>query len=275
MIKSTGVDVGVGMNISVVTLFPELISSFLGSGIPRIAVEKDCLKISTVNPRNFTTDRHRTVDDRPYGGGPGMVMKVEPLVKALGEAKRIAPGPVIYLSPQGQRFDQAIASELAVMDSAVLLCGRYEGIDERVCESEVDMELSLGDFVLSGGEVAAMAVIDALARLQPGVLGDGQSAEQDSFGPDRTLDCPHYTRPEVLDGLKVPDVLMSGDHRKIAVWRRERALERTWRRRPDLLNSPEFRSRMSFEDQRFLMRIGATLKALPVPFDGESSDSGQ
>lgn len=263
------------MNISVVTLFPELIDGFLRSGIPRIAVEKGRLKITTVNPRNFTTDRHRTVDDRPYGGGPGMVMKVEPLVKALGEARRIAPGPVIYLSPQGQRFNQAVASRLAVMEDAVLLCGRYEGIDERVCETEVDMELSLGDFVLSGGEVAAMAVIDSLARLQPGVLGDGQSAEQDSFGPDQTLDCPHYTRPEVLDGLKVPDVLMSGDHKKIAVWRRERALERTWHRRPDLLDTQEFRSRMSEEDRRFLEAIGATLETMPRSCDDEGNESGQ
>lgn len=245
------------MNVSVITLFPELIEGFLQSGVPRIAVEKQCLQVATVNPRTFATDRHRTVDDRPYGGGPGMVMKVEPLRLALNEAKRHNQGPVIYLSPQGRRFDQNVAAELSAMQQAILLCGRYEGIDERLVETEVDMELSLGDFVLSGGEVAAMAVIDAVARLQAGVLGDELSAQQDSFGLDKTLDYPHYTRPEVLDGMKVPEVLMSGDHKKIAVWRRRQALERTRKRRPDLLETQDFLTRMTDEDRQFLRSLAS------------------
>jgi len=245
------------MKIGVVTLFPELIRDFLHVGIPRIALEKGAMQVNTFNPREFTRDRHRTVDDRPFGGGPGMVMKVEPLRAALDSATESVPGPVIYLTPQGRRFDQRAAEELAGSAGMVLLAGRYEGIDERIVDKDVDLELSLGDFVLSGGEVAAMAVIDAVARLIPGVLGDAESAEQDSFGSDRLLDCPHYTRPELLDGVGVPEVLLSGDHKKIARWRREQALKRTWLRRPDLLESSDFTDRATGEDRAYLEWLSA------------------
>jgi len=222
------------MQIEVVTLFPDLVRSVCEYGIPRIAVKRGALVLSTRNPRDYATDRHRTVDDRPYGGGPGMLMKVEPLVAALKDAKSTLPtAPVIYLSPQGKRLDQAKVEALARMESLILLCGRYEGIDERVIESCVDEELSLGDFILSGGELGAMVVIDAVSRLLPGVLGQKASAEQDSFSSG-LLDYPHYTRPEVFEGKRVPAVLLCGDHGKIARWREKQALGRTYLRRPDL-----------------------------------------
>jgi tRNA (guanine37-N1)-methyltransferase len=224
------------MQLQVVTLFPEMIDAIAGFGVVGRAVERGLVALGCRNPRDFTADVHRTVDDRPYGGGPGMVMKYGPLAAALTSAKEVLPAgsPVICLTPQGRVFDQATARRLAELPGAVLLAGRYEGIDERLIESQVDEELSLGDFVLSGGEVAAMAVIDAVARLLPGVLGDEASAEQDSF-MDGLLDYPHYTRPEAIDGLRVPEVLLSGDHARIARWRRKQALGRTFARRPDLL----------------------------------------
>ncbi len=200
------------------------------------AATRGLLSLGLQNPRDYADDTHRTVDDRPYGGGPGMVMKFEPLAAAIGAAKAVLPAdsPVIGLSPQGQVFDQAVASRLAALPGMVLLAGRYEGIDERVVDACVDEELSLGDFVLSGGEIAAMAVIDAVVRLLPGVLGDDESAAQDSF-MEGLLDCPHYTRPEQVDGRRVPEVLLSGDHARIARWRQQQALGRSYIRRPDLL----------------------------------------
>ncbi|MDH3433560.1 MAG: tRNA (guanosine(37)-N1)-methyltransferase TrmD, partial [Gammaproteobacteria bacterium] len=200
------------------------------------AVERQLLSLQCENPRDFAEDVHRTVDDRPYGGGPGMVLKYEPTARAIRQAKDSLPAgsPVICLSPQGKVFDQVDARRFAGLQGFVLLAGRYEGIDERLIESEVDEELSLGDFVLSGGEIAAMAVIDAVVRLLPGVLGDAASAMQDSF-MDGLLDHPHYTRPELVAGQRVPAVLLSGDHARIARWRQKQALGRSFLRRPDLL----------------------------------------
>ncbi len=226
------------MRIGVVTLFPDEVLSVARYGVVGRALEKGIATLSCVNPRDFAEDVHRTVDDRPYGGGPGMVMKVGPLRQAIASARSAMPGPVIYLGPSGRRFDQAQAKRLAELDSFVLVSGRYEGIDERVIEADVDEELSLGDFVLSGGEIAAMAVIDAVVRLMPGALGDAESAEQDSF-MNGLLDYPHYSRPEAVDGQKVPDVLLSGDHARIARWRMQQSLGRTWQRRPDLLQELE------------------------------------
>jgi len=224
------------MHIGVVSLFPEMVATIAEYGVVGRALERDLVSLVVENPRDHTDDVHRTVDDRPYGGGPGMVMKFEPLARALRDVKARLPegSPVVYLSPQGGVFDQATAERFAALPGIILLAGRYEGIDERLIESEVDEELSLGDFVLSGGEIAAMAVIDAVIRLLPGVLGDDESAEQDSFA-EGLLDCPHYTRPEVVEGRAVPDVLLSGDHAKIARWRHKQALGRSHLRRPDLL----------------------------------------
>jgi tRNA (guanine37-N1)-methyltransferase len=224
------------MQIAVVSIFPEMVGQVGEYGVVGRAVERDILLLRCVNPRDFAEDVHRTVDDRPYGGGPGMVLKYEPTAMAIREAKQALPAgsPVICLSPQGKVFDQEEAKRLAALQGFVLLAGRYEGIDERLIENEVDEELSLGDFVLSGGEIAAMAVIDAVARLLPGVLGDEDSAMQDSF-MDGLLDHPHYTRPENIDGKRVPAVLLSGDHARIARWRYKQALGRSFLRRPDLV----------------------------------------
>ncbi len=223
------------MRIDVITLFPAMIDGLRLGGITARALERGLVDLVCWNPRDYTSDRHRTVDDRPYGGGPGMVMKVEPLRLAIQAARAVAPGsPVIYLTPQGRRLDQAGVQELAALPGMILLAGRYEGIDERIVECDVDQEWSLGDFVLSGGELAAMAVIDAVTRLQPGALGDAESAAQDSY-MDGLLDYPHYTRPEEIAGQRVPEVLLSGDHAAIARWRQGQALGRTWLRRPDLI----------------------------------------
>lgn len=224
------------LRFDVVTLFPEMFSALTDSGITRRALERGLWRLETWNPRRWTTDPHRTVDDRPYGGGPGMVMLAAPLERAIIEAKVSAGGtaPVIYLSPQGRPLTQDRVAELAVGEGAVLLCGRYEGIDERVISRCVDEEISLGDFVISGGELAAMALIDASVRLVPGALNDDASAVEESF-VDGLLDCPHYTRPESYEGLRVPEVLMSGNHEEIRRWRLQQALGRTWQRRPDLL----------------------------------------
>ena len=224
------------MQISVVSLFPEMVDTIADFGIVGRALDRGLISLDVENPRDHTSDAHRTVDDRPYGGGPGMVMKFEPLAAALQASRARLPqgSPVVYLSPQGAVFDQAAARRYADMPGLVLLAGRYEGIDERLIESEVDEELSLGDFVLSGGEIAAMAVIDAVVRLLPGALGDAESAQQDSF-EGGLLDFPHYTRPEIVEGRRVPEVLMSGDHAKIARWRQKQALGRSYLRRPDLL----------------------------------------
>lgn len=224
------------MQVQVVSLFPEMVAAIGDYGVVGRAVERGLLSLGFCNPRDFTDDAHRTVDDRPYGGGPGMVMKFEPLAGAIAAAREALPrgGPVICLTPQGRLFDQAMAGRLAALPGMVLVAGRYEGIDERLIDAAVDEEVSLGDFVLSGGEIPAMAVIDAVARLLPGVLGDAASAEQDSF-MQGLLDCPHFTRPEEIDGRRVPDVLLSGDHARIANWRRQQALGRSFLRRPDLV----------------------------------------
>lgn len=222
------------MRIDVVTLFPEMIRDFCRYGIPRIALERGLLSVETWNPRDYTTNRHRNVDDRPYGGGPGMVMQVQPVSDAIGAARGQRDGPVIYLSPQGRRLDQRAVRQFVELPHLVLLAGRYEGIDERLIEREVDEEWSIGDYVLSGGEPAAMVWIDALTRLIPGALGDEESAQQDSF-MDGLLDYPHYTRPESVDGQQVPGVLLGGNHADIERWRLKQSLGRTWQRRPDLL----------------------------------------
>lgn len=224
------------MQIAVVSLFPEFVEQVGQFGVVGRARERDLLSLHLENPRDFADDVHRTVDDRPYGGGPGMVLKYEPAAKAIHAAKGHLPVdcPVVCLSPQGRTFDQAAAKRLAALPGMILLAGRYEGIDERLVDLEVDEELSLGDFVLSGGEIAAMAVIDAVARLLPGVLGDDESAAQDSF-MDGLLDHPHYTRPESVEGRDVPAVLLSGDHARIARWREKQALGRSYLRRPDLV----------------------------------------
>ncbi len=224
------------MRIDIVSLFPEMIEAAATAGISGRALERGLMTLTTWNPRDYTVDRHRTVDDRPYGGGPGMVMMVEPLRRAI-RAARAAGGDrskVIYMSPQGQRLDQDKVRALAAEPGIVLVAGRYEGIDERLLELEIDEELSIGDYVLSGGELAALVVFDAVCRLQPGALGDEDSAQQDSF-MEGLLDCPHYTRPEDIDGRKAPDVLLGGNHSAIERWRLKQALGRTRERRPELL----------------------------------------
>ena len=224
------------MWIGAVTLFPEMFRAVTDYGVTGRAFKNRIMEFHCWNPRDFTHDRHRTVDDRPYGGGPGMLMKVQPLQDAITAAKQAAGDGVrvIYLSPQGKRLDQAGVQHLASIKKIILVAGRYEGVDERLIKAEIDEEWSLGDFVLSGGELAAITVIDAVARLIPDVLGHNQSAVQDSFY-EGLLDCPHYTRPEVFQGESVPDVLVGGHHEKIRQWRLKQSLGRTWQRRPDLL----------------------------------------
>ena len=224
------------MRIAVVSIFPEMVEQVTGYGVVGRAEQSGLLSVHCENPRDYADDTHRTVDDRPYGGGPGMVLKYAPAAKAIRTAKDKLPAgsPVVYLSPQGKVFDQATARRYATLPGLILLAGRYEGVDERLIDSEVDEELSVGDFVMSGGEIAAMAVIDAVARLLPGVLGDTESATQDSF-MEGLLDHPHYTRPETIDGQRVPAVLLSGDHARIARWRYKQALGRSFLRRPDLV----------------------------------------
>lgn len=225
------------MRIDVVTLFPDFVRQCSAIGVVGRAQQRELLQVETWNPRDYTADRHRTVDGSSYGGGPGMVMLIEPLRATLGAIRSAAPEPVhvIYLSPQGTRLTQGRVKALAQRPRIVLLCGRYEGVDERLLAHEVDEELSIGDYVLSGGELAAAIVIDAVGRLQDGALNDALSAEQDSFS-DGLLDCPHYAKP-VHDALgSVPDVLLSGDHAAIARWRLKQSLGRTWLRRPELLS---------------------------------------
>jgi tRNA (guanine37-N1)-methyltransferase len=226
---------GLVIRFDVVTLFPEMFTAVAGSGITSRALEAGLWSLTTWNPRDFTTDRYRTVDDRPYGGGPGMVMMAEPLERALdavakgGGAKR-----TIYLSPQGRKLDHRRVMELAAERAVTLLCGRYEGVDERLLARRADEEISIGDFVLSGGEIAAMALMDAVVRQLPGAVGDCASVMEESFA-DGLLDCPQYTRPEKYRDEPVPEVLLSGHHEKIRRWRLKQALGRTWLRRPDLL----------------------------------------
>jgi tRNA (guanine37-N1)-methyltransferase len=224
------------MKIQVVTLFPDMVAGALGFGIVGRAIERGLLSVETEDPRAHTDDPHRTVDDRPYGGGPGMVMKPEPMLAAIRSAHARLPqgSPRILLSAQGEPFTQAQARELTGLPGFLLVAGRYEGLDERVVELGIDREVSIGDYVLSGGELPALVVIDAVARLLPGALGDERSSEQDSFA-EGLLDWPHYTRPEEYEGLAVPPVLLSGNHADIRRWRLKEAVARTWRRRPDLI----------------------------------------
>ena len=224
------------MQIEVVTLFPELIRGALTVGVLGRAIERGIVSVGCEDPRAHTNDVHRTVDDRPYGGGPGMVLKPEPMSKAIDAAHARSPAgaPRVYMSAQGAPFTQAMAEEFATLPGLVLVAGRYEGLDERVIESRIDREVSIGDYVLSGGEIPALCVIDAVARLLPGVLGDDRSAVQDSFVKG-LLDWPHYTRPVEHEGRKVPDVLQGGHHADIQRWRLKQAVARTWLRRPDLI----------------------------------------
>jgi len=236
------------MRIDVVSIFPDMFAAIRDYGITGRAMRAGLLTLKVWNPRDFSEDKHRNVDDRPYGGGPGMVMAAPPLARTLDAVRREQPGTrVSYLSPQGRRLDHAGVAELGQREGLILLAGRYEGIDERIIETAVDEEWSIGDYVLSGGELPAMVLIDAVARRLPGALGDEDSAEQDSF-VDGLLDCPHYTRPEQYGGRPVPEVLLSGDHARIARWRKKQALGRTWLRRPDLLAM-----RSLSEDERALL----------------------
>lgn len=227
------------LRFDVISIFGEIFSAITAQGISAKALDKGLYELVVWNPRDFTHDRHRTIDDRPYGGGPGMLMMYEPLrdtFQAINQQQPEQPSHTIYLSPQGQPLTQQRVAELATLPRITLLCGRYEGVDERVIESFVDEEIAIGDFVVSGGELPAMMLMDAVIRLQPGALGHQDSARQDSFS-DGLLDCPHYTRPEIVDGKAVPTVLMSGNHAHIAKWRYEQQRQRTQARRPDLLNN--------------------------------------
>lgn len=228
------------MRFDVITLFPEMLNALTESGVSRRALQSGLYELKTWNPRQFTYDKHKTVDDRPYGGGPGMVMMYQPLKETLDAIRQESPEKphVVYLSPQGQPLTQNKVESLSQKSQVVLLCGRYEGVDERLLTSEVDEEISIGDFVVSGGELPAMMLMDAVIRLIPGALGHNQSAEQDSFS-DGLLDCPHYTRPEVVDGMAVPSVLLEGNHAKIEAWRQAQKLERTRQRRPDLFETEQ------------------------------------
>jgi tRNA (guanine37-N1)-methyltransferase len=253
------------MRFDVLTLFPELFAPHLTHGVTRRAFESRQVDVRLWQVRDFAFDAHRRVDDRPYGGGPGMVMLAEPLDRAIravradrGEAEPAAPAPLIHFTPTGQPLTQAVATRLAQGPGALLLCGRYEGIDQRLLDRHVDLELSLGDFVLSGGEIPALALLDAVARLQDGVLGDAQSHQQDSFS-DGLLDCPHFSRPETWAAdtgpVPVPPVLMSGHHGDIARWRRERSLALTAQRRPDLVQAARAAGRLSAKDEAFLRKL--------------------
>ena len=251
------------MRFDVITLFPELFAPHLTQGITRRAFESGQVKVALWPLRDFADNAYRRVDDRPYGGGPGMVMLVEPLERALSAVRAAradtVPAPLVHFTPTGRHIDQAVIREFAGSPGAILLCGRYEGIDQRFIDRHVDMELSLGDFVLSGGELAALAVLDAVARLQDGVLGDAQSHQQDSFS-DGLLDCPHYSRPEVLASgdaeHTVPFVLLSGHHAEVARWRREQSLALTARLRPDLLGAARVAGRLSTADEAYLVGLG-------------------
>ncbi|MCW8933426.1 MAG: tRNA (guanosine(37)-N1)-methyltransferase TrmD [Gammaproteobacteria bacterium] len=229
------------MRFDVVTLFPEMVESVANAGVLGRAIKNGQIQLNNWNPRDYTKDKHRTVDDRPYGGGPGMLMKVEPLKLAIEDAKLEARdngfnSRVIYMSPQGKKITQQDVVRLAEQPGLILIAGRYEGIDERIIETHVDEEWSIGDYVLSGGELPALVLIDAIARMIPGVLGDENSAKEDSF-MQGLLDCPHYTRPEEIDGRTVPQVLLSGNHRDIDRWRLQQSLGRSWLRRPDLIEA--------------------------------------
>jgi len=250
------------MRFDVVTLFPELFAPHMTTGVTRRAFETRQVHVQLWPLRDFADNNYRRVDDRPYGGGPGMVMLVEPLERALAAIRTARaeeqPAPLVHFTPTGRRIDQALVQEMASGPGALLLCGRYEGIDQRFIDRHVDLELSLGDFVLSGGELPALALLDAVARLQPGVLGDAQSHQQDSFS-DGLLDCPHYSRPEVLSDAAgeraVPAALLSGHHAEIARWRRQRSLELTASRRPDLIAAARAAGRLCADDEAYLATL--------------------
>lgn len=262
------------MEITVLTLFPELFDSFWRHGIIARAVCAKHLKPRTVNIRDYALGRHRVVDDRPFGGGPGMVMKPEPLAAALKAAKSVSPaGMTILLSPQGKVFDQPLAEDLSRLPALILVCGRYEGVDERISQEFIDAEVSLGNFVMTGGEVPAMALIDAVVRLIPGTLGNADSAGEDTFS-DNLVEYGHYTRPATFEGRAVPDVLLSGNHAKISQWRKEQSLIRTLLKRPDLLT----RKNLTEEEKRILTKwcreIERITAAEPAPGVGSSSGNG-
>ncbi|RYF17447.1 MAG: tRNA (guanosine(37)-N1)-methyltransferase TrmD [Comamonadaceae bacterium] len=244
------------MRFDVITLFPELFAPFLAAGVTRRAYESGQVDVRLWNLRDFAEGNYRRVDDRPFGGGPGMVMLAEPLARCLAAVKadRGDDAPVVLFSPVGPRLDHAGVEGWSASAGAILLCGRYEGVDQRFIDTHVDVQLSLGDFVLSGGEVAAMALLDAVARLQPGVLNDAGSHQEDSFNPavDGLLDCPHYTRPEEWNGLKVPEELLSGHHARIDAWRRRQRLALTARHRPDLIAAARSAGRLTRADEEFL-----------------------
>jgi len=252
------------MRFDVVSLFPEMFSPLTDNGVNARARNKNIWDLQFWNPRSYTQDVHRTVDDRPYGGGPGMVMLAQPLDAAVDEAiaarqAQQLTSPVILMSPTGQRFDQRVAQQWAQSDGAIIVCGRYEGIDQRFIDTRVTHEISLGDFVLSGGEIAALAVMDSIIRLLPGVLNDQQSAVCDSFhvGLDGLLDSPHYTRPEIYNGMAIPDVLKSGNHKNIERWRREQSLRLTFIRRPELIEQARAQGLLGKKDELFLTELMA------------------
>lgn len=248
------------MRIDVITLFPELVEQVISCGVVGRAAEQNLLQLHCWNPREYALDKHRTVDDRPYGGGPGMLMKVQPLQDAINSVREHnAAAKLVYLSPQGELLSQSKLSQQVEQGSVILLCGRYEGIDERLIQKEVDEEWSIGDYVISGGELAAMVCIDAMARLIPGTLGHEESALQDSFS-NGLLDCPHYTRPEDHLGDRVPSVLMNGNHRDIDDWRDQQALGRTWQRRPDMLKHIELDQRQQNLLDEFISEFQRTPK---------------
>jgi tRNA (guanine37-N1)-methyltransferase len=248
------------MRFDVITLFPELVEAVTASGIVGRAAKAKLIDLHCWNPRDYTTDVHRSIDDRPYGGGPGMVMKPDCLVATIKKVREVnaikaIKTTVIYLSPQGKRLNQTVIKEMSTQQGLILLCGRYEGVDERVLEMQVDQEWSLGDYVLSGGELGAMVMVDAITRLLPNVLGHKDSAAQDSFS-DGLLDCPHYTRPEMFAGQAIPAVLKSGNHQRIIRWRRQQALGRTWQRRPELLKNKS----LAVEDKKLLRDFLANIR---------------
>lgn len=244
------------MRFDVVSLFPDMVTAAASYGVTGKAIERGIVSLAVWNPRDYTRDRHRTVDDRPYGGGPGMVMKYQPLHDAVKAAKQAGTGStkVVYLSPQGKPMTQALLAEAGHASQLVLVAGRYEGIDERFVDLVCDEEWSIGDYVISGGELAALIVIDAVTRLLPGVLGDEESAQQDSHS-NGLLDCPHFTRPEQLEGRSVPDVLLSGNHADIQRWRMKQALGRTWQRRPDLLKKKNLTAEQESLLQEFIVEL--------------------
>ena len=248
------------MRFDVITLFPELFAPFLSVGINRRAYESGQVEVRCTNPRDFATGNYRRVDDRPFGGGPGMVMMAQPLELALAHirSQRTDGAPVVLFSPIGKRLDHATVQRWSSSSGAILVCGRYEGIDQRFIDTQVDEQISLGDFVLSGGEVPAIALLDAVARLQPGVLSDADSHHMDSFNPslDGLLDCPHYTRPEEWAGVGVPDVLLSGHHGQIERWRRDQRLKLTAQHRPDLLEIARAAGLLSRQDEAVLQALG-------------------